>query len=174
MNAERVRTCNSIVTKTPGLFASVNNSTDPSTDEIIGYISPAGIVSVASQKEQEHDVITPYGAWPTIMMDKSVGLAWWWNMLQGKKMQSKISLCPRKILAGGDILINILDPYGSTESTRVDGKLVSALVTWDSKVTTVVSLLGGVGDLVRTKLKADGIYNDFITIANVCIEDESL
>lgn len=90
-NAERVRTCNSVVTKTPGLFASVNNSTDPTTDEIIGYISPAGIVSVASQKDQEHDVMTPYGAWPTIMFDKSVGLAWWWNMLQGKKMQSK---CP--------------------------------------------------------------------------------
>lgn len=107
-------------------------------------------------------------------MDKSVGLAWWWNMVQGKKMQSKISLCPRQLPAGSEILINIVDPYGSTESTRVDGKLVSALVTWDSKVTTVVSLLGGVGDLVRTKLKADGIYNDFITIANVRVEGESL
>ncbi|KAM3552827.1 hypothetical protein ARSEF4850_007199 [Beauveria asiatica] len=144
-NAERVRTCNSIVTRAPGLFASVNNSTDPTMDEITGYISPAGIVSVASQKEQEHDVITPYAAWPTIMVDKSVGLAWWWNMLQGKKMQN---------------------PYGSTESTRVDGKLVSALATWDSKITTVVSLLGGVGDLVRRKMKIDGIYHDFISIAS--------
>lgn len=94
-NAERVRTCNSVVTKVPGLFASVNNSTDPSTDEIIGYISPAGIVSVASQQEQEHDVITPYGAWPTIMFDKSVGLAWWWNMVQGTKMQSESIKTPK-------------------------------------------------------------------------------
>lgn len=78
------------MTKVPGLFASVNNSTDPETDEIIGYISPAGIVSIASQKDQYHDVITPYGAWPTMMFDKSVGLAWWWNMLQGKKMQSEL------------------------------------------------------------------------------------
>lgn len=61
------------------------------------------------------------------------------------------------------------DPYGSTESTRVDGKLVSALVTWDSKITTVVSLLGGVGDLVRRKLKVDGVYDDFITIATVSL-----
>ncbi|KAK3181672.1 hypothetical protein K4F52_007050 [Lecanicillium sp. MT-2017a] len=144
-NAERARTCNSVVTKVPGLFASVNNSTDPETDEIIGYISPAGIVSIASQKDQYHDVITPYGAWPTMMFDKSVGLAWWWNMLQGKKMQN---------------------PYGSTESTRVDGELVSALVTWDSKITTVVSLLGGVADLVRPKMKADRIYKEFITVAN--------
>lgn len=60
------------------------------------------------------------------------------------------------------------DPYGSTESTRVDGKGVSALLTWDSKVLTVVSILGGVGDLVREKMKADGIYDEFIQIAEVC------
>ncbi|KAL3956127.1 hypothetical protein ACCO45_008973 [Purpureocillium lilacinum] len=142
-NAERARTCNSVVTKVPGLFASVNNSTDPETDTIIGYISPAGIPSIASQKEQEHDVITPYGAWPTIMFDKAVGLAWWHNMVTAKKMQN---------------------PYGSTESTRVDGELVSALVTWDSKVTTVVSLLGGVGDLVRDKLKRDRKYDEFVSV----------
>lgn len=57
--------------------------------------------------------------------------------------------------------------YGSTESTRVDGKLVSALVTWDSKITTVVALLGGVGDLVRPKMKRDRIYKDFIAITKV-------
>lgn len=60
------------------------------------------------------------------------------------------------------------DPYGSTESTRVDGELVSALVTWDSKITTVVALLGGVGDLVRPKMKKDGIYDQFISITEVC------
>ncbi|KAH7309627.1 putative GPI anchored protein [Stachybotrys elegans] len=142
-NAERVRTCNSVVTQTPGLFASVNNSTDPETDDIIGYISPAGIPSIANQTEQYHDVITPYAAWPTIMFDRAVGLAWWRNTVLGKKMQN---------------------PYGSTESTRVDGELVSALLTWDSKVLTVISLLGGVGDIVRDKMKAEGIYDEFIDI----------
>ncbi|EWG53954.1 hypothetical protein FVEG_12278 [Fusarium verticillioides 7600] len=125
-NGERARTCNSVVTKTPGLYASVNNSTDPKTDEIIGYISPAGIPSIASQKDQELDVITPYGVFPVVLFDKAVGMAWWRNMIVGKKMQN---------------------PYGSTESTRVDGKGVSALVTWDSKVTTVLSLMNGVVDL---------------------------
>ncbi|KHO01631.1 uncharacterized protein MAM_00632 [Metarhizium album ARSEF 1941] len=72
-----------------------------------------------------------------------VGLAWWRSMVTAKKMQN---------------------PYGSTESSRVDGELVSALVTWDSKITTVVALLGGVGDLVRPKMKKDGIYDDFIFI----------
>ncbi|KAL3486850.1 putative GPI anchored protein [Aspergillus germanicus] len=143
-NNERVRTCNSVVTKVPGLFASVNNITDPATDTIIGYISPAGIPSIANQTEQYLDVITPYATWPTIMFDKAVGLAWWHNMVSGKKMQN---------------------PYGSTESTRVDGTGVSALLTWDSKVLSVVSILGGVGDLVRERLKADGAYDEFIHVA---------
>ncbi|KAJ4238540.1 hypothetical protein NW757_012930 [Fusarium falciforme] len=143
LNGERARTCNSVVTKSPGLYASVNNSTDPETDTIIGYISPAGIPSIASQKDQYHDVITPYGAFPVVLFDKAVGLAWWRNMIVGKKMQN---------------------PYGSTESTRVDGELVSALVTWDSKVTTVVALLGGVVDLVRDRMQSDGIYDEFLKI----------
>ncbi|GFG10024.1 hypothetical protein IFM5058_04716 [Aspergillus udagawae] len=143
-NAERVRTCNSVVTKTPGMFASVNNITDPATGDVTGYISNTGIPSVAFLPQQELDVITPYSVFPTVLFDKGVGLAWWRNMAIAKKMQN---------------------PYGSTESTRVDGKGISALLTWDSKVTTVNALLGGVTDLVRQRMKADGIYDDFITYA---------
>ena len=86
-NAERARTCNSFVTKNPGMFASVNNSTD-STGQIIGYISNAGIPSIANQTVQELDVITPYSVFPLVLLNKSVGLAWWKNIVDGKKMQS--------------------------------------------------------------------------------------
>lgn len=89
MNAERARTCNSVVTKTPGMYASVNNSTDPSTGDVIGYISNAGIPSIANQTVQELDVITPYSVFPTILFNKTVGLAWWHDMVIAKKMQSK-------------------------------------------------------------------------------------
>ena len=88
-NAERVRTCNSVVTKAPGLYASVNNSTDPTTGKIIGYISAAGIPSISDQTEQELDVVTPYGVFPTVYFDKVVGLAWWKDMADGMKMQSE-------------------------------------------------------------------------------------
>ncbi|KAJ5214340.1 hypothetical protein N7449_001509 [Penicillium cf. viridicatum] len=142
-NAERVRTCNSVATKLPGMFASINNITDPSTGDVTGYISNAGIPSISNQTVQELDVITPYSVFPTILVNKSVGLAWWRNMVVAKKMQ------------------NI---YGSIESTRVDGTGVSALLTWDSKVTTVVAILGGVTDFVRQKMKADNVYDEFVDI----------
>jgi hypothetical protein len=78
------------VTKVPGMFASVNNSTDPATDEIISYISNAGIPSVSNQTSQYLQVITPYSTFPTILFNKPVGLAWLRNMLLGKKMQSEL------------------------------------------------------------------------------------
>lgn len=88
-NAERVRTCNSVVNKIPGMYASVNNVTNPATDDVYGYISAAGIPSIANQTQQELDVITPYSVFPTVLFDKGVGMAWWRNMAIGKKMQSK-------------------------------------------------------------------------------------
>ncbi|KAH8756135.1 putative GPI anchored protein [Hyaloscypha finlandica] len=142
-NAERARTCNSVVTKVPGMFASVNNSTDPTTGQIIGYISNAGIPSIANQTVQELDVITPYSVFPVVLIDNAVGMVWWKNMADGKKMQN---------------------PYGSSESTRVDGTAMSSFVSWDSKITTVNAILGGVSDLVRQKMKTDGIYNEFISV----------
>ncbi|KAE9378230.1 putative GPI anchored protein [Stipitochalara longipes BDJ] len=142
-NAERARTCNSVVIKIPGMFASVNNSTDPTTGQIIGYISNAGIPSIANQTIQELDVITSYSVFPVVLLDNAVGMAWWKNMADGKKMQN---------------------PYGSSESTRVDGTAMSSFVSWDSKITTVNAILGGVSDLVRQKMKTDGIYDGFISV----------
>jgi len=71
------------------MFASVNNSTDPTTGQIIGYISNAGIPSIANQTIQELDVITPYSVFPVVLLDNGVGMAWWKAMADGKKMQSE-------------------------------------------------------------------------------------
>jgi hypothetical protein len=35
-------------------------------------------------------------------------------------------------------------------------------LTWDSKVTTVNAILGGVSDLVRQKMKTENIYKTFV------------
>ena len=143
-NAERVRTCNSVLMgRNAGMFAAVNNITDPTTGQIDGYISYAGIPSVANQTEQELDVITPYSVFPTLLFNQSVGLAWYKNMLDAK---------------GGQNL------YGSTESIRRDGTGVGAFVSWDSKVTTDVALLGGVGPFVKKGLMREGLYEEFVNV----------
>ncbi|KAF2191459.1 putative GPI anchored protein [Zopfia rhizophila CBS 207.26] len=142
-NAERVRTCNAYLTKNPGMYASVNNITD-STGQILGYISNAGIPSISSQTVQELNVITPYSVFPTILFNQSVGLIWWKNMVDGKGMQN---------------------PYGSTESERIDGNGISSFVSWDSKITTIAAILGGVQNLVREKMKRDGVYQEFLDVS---------
>ena len=142
-NAERVRTCNSVLLPhTAGMFASVNNVTV--AGQIVGYISAAGIPSVSNQTDQELDVVTPYAVFPTLLFNASAGLAWYKNLLDARAMQN---------------------PYGSTESARRDGTGVSSFVSWDSKVSTVNALLGGVAPLVGRKMRADGIYGDFVRVA---------
>jgi hypothetical protein len=142
-NAERARTCDAVLSSNPGIFASVNNVTNLTTLDLEGYISPAGIPSISFNQAQELDMITPYATFPTMLFDRATGLAWYKNMLDGPKMQN---------------------PYGSTESVRRDGTAVSALVTWDSKITTLVAILGGVGDLVGAKMRRDGVYDSFMTV----------
>ncbi|KAF2095699.1 putative GPI anchored protein [Rhizodiscina lignyota] len=143
-NAERVRTCNSVLMgRNPGMFASVNNITDPVTGQIPGYISNAGVPEVSNQTVQELDVITPYSVFPTVLFDEGIGLAWYKNMLDGKGMQNR---------------------YGSTESERRDGIGISAFVSWDSKITTVNALLGGVAKYSKMKMHKDGIYDEFVKI----------
>ena len=61
----------------------------------------------------------------------------------------------------------VTDPYGSSESARIDGTATSSFVSWDSKITTVNAILGGVGDFVRVKMKSDGIYQEFISVLQV-------
>ncbi|KDQ24590.1 hypothetical protein PLEOSDRAFT_1078667 [Pleurotus ostreatus PC15] len=151
MNNERARTCNSKLTRNPGMFASVNNEfshphvTDAS-GEITGYISNTGIPSISRLPDQELDVITPYSVFPVMLVDPAIGLVWWKNMVEGKMMQN---------------------PYGSTESTRIDGTAVSSFVSWDSKITTVNALLGGVQSFVARKMKRDGVYDEFISITRM-------
>ena len=145
------------------MFASVNNSTD-SSGQIIGYISNAGIPSIANQTVQELDVITPYSVFPLVLLDKAVGMAWWKNIVDGKRMQSTFTPILLWVL-----LTDKPDPYGSSESSRIDGTAMSSFVSWDSKITTVNAILGGVSDFVRQKMQNDGIYAEFIAVLQVSI-----
>ena len=142
-NCERIRTCNARLIGDPGMFASTDNLTviSSSTHEMGGYVSAAGVPSLATQNSQELDLITPYATMNVMLFNQTVGLAWLHNMLLGKGIQG---------------------PLGSTEATRRDGSAIANLVGWDSKVTHILGMLGGVGPLVRDKLQRDGKYDSFI------------
>lgn len=129
-SAEVVRTWDAVTSASPGLLASINDVTDGSED-IPDYISAAGIPGISFQSIDRRDVITPYGSYGLMLQNISVGLCWYNNMLQGPRMQSK---------------------FGSTEAINVNGTEISPLTTWDSKITTVLGMLGGVGPIVHKAL----------------------
>ena len=143
-NCERIRTCDAQLIGNPGMFASTDNLTveSSSTHEMGGYVSAAGIPSLATQNTQELDLITPYSTMNVMLFNETVGLAWMHNMLLGKGMQG---------------------PYGNTEAIRRDGSAIANLVGWDNKVTHILGMLGGIGPLVREKLQREGKYDTFIS-----------
>ncbi len=149
-NAEIARTLNAVATQSPGLLASINDVTNGSQN-IPDYISATGVQSIATEPVLREDVISPYGSFGLMLHNVSVGLCWYNNMLRASRMQS----C-----------------YGSTEAINVNGTEICPLTTWDSKITTVLGMLGGVGNLVAQKLKReiDGTYESsfdrFVYVVN--------
>jgi len=63
-------------------------------------------------------------------------------------------------------------PYGSTEAVNINGTEISPLVTWDSKITSIFGLAGGIGAInaINLKKEKDSVvtsqtkYDRFITV----------
>jgi len=142
MNGERARTQHSASLKVPGLYASVTDVCPPGQLPPT-YISATGIQSIAFEPVLRRDVVTPYGAFPVMLADLGIGLAWYNMMLQGSSMQG---------------------PLGSTEATNVEGTMISPVVTWDSKITSVVAMLNGVSDIVQRGLIRDKTFARFASV----------
>lgn len=133
-NCERARTWDAALARIPGLFASVTD-VSPNGPGVPPppYASACGVPSLASARVTRRDVVTPYASFPVWQHNASVGGCWYTAMLRGARMQG---------------------PLGSTEAIAVNGSLVSPVVTWDSKITTLLAAVGGVGDLVAAGLAA--------------------
>jgi hypothetical protein len=149
-NAEKARVFDAFASKLPGLQASINDVTNGS-QEIPDYASACGIASLSWQEIQRRDLMTPYGSYGLFLHEPAVGFCWYNNMLQGPRMQSK---------------------FGSTEAINANGTEISPLTTWDSKITTVLAMLGGIGTINANALKraADPeyktAYDRFVYVVN--------
>ncbi|KAG2378722.1 hypothetical protein C9374_007870 [Naegleria lovaniensis] len=142
LNGERARLVNSVENGIPGLYASVTKPVKRG-DYDPDYVSACGIQQIASQYVEHTDIITPYGSFPIMLADRNIGLMWYLNMLQGTKMQGV---------------------HGSTESTNITGTAICPVVTWDSKITTLVSICGGISSFTSRYMKEKGIYERFYKV----------
>lgn len=142
LNGERARTWYAVTQGSPGLWASVNGPIRKNSDEF-PYFSDCGIEAVSFQKVRHNDVITPYGAFPVILASTPTGVAWLHHVLTFAQGQN----C-----------------WGSTEAFNITGNQVAPLTTWDSKVTTLVAVMGGVVDLVSDAMQKLGVLHSFVDI----------
>ncbi|CAF1493217.1 unnamed protein product, partial [Adineta steineri] len=143
ISGEKVRVHHSARNRIPGLYASVASDAKVGTYQV-DYYSACGIQQIAFQPVEHTSVITPYASFPVIMANESIGLAWYLNMLQGPAMQNM---------------------YGSTEATNVNGLTISPVITWDSKITTVVAMLSShLINVTRQILMRDQTYQRFFNI----------
>jgi len=151
-NVERARLYDASSREIPGLYASVGEpeqssglalGSSPSPSTCKGYCSAVGVQDVAVNGIITDRVITPYGAYPSMLVDRGIGLAWHKVMLSAPRMQSE---------------------YGSVESTTTDGHHIAPLLTWDAKVTNVLAMLGGMANIAEEFMKAEGVYDDFMSL----------
>uniref|UniRef100_A0A7E4W8T6 Ldi domain-containing protein n=1 Tax=Panagrellus redivivus TaxID=6233 RepID=A0A7E4W8T6_PANRE len=145
LNGERARSHYSKANGFPGLLAAVTNVSsfdNYNLTKLPAYVSAAGIQEIASQKVETTSLYTPYGAFPMLLHPdtRGYGLAWYLNMLKGDRMQG---------------------PQGSTESIWIDGSMISPVQTWDSKITSVLAMNGGIIDLTRKYLNETDKYEQF-------------
>lgn len=142
MNGERARSVHSVKHKIPGLYASITQVTQKGNYNV-DYISACGIQEIASEPVLYHTTITPYAAFPVILANQSLGLSWYHLMLSAPSMQG---------------------PLGSTEACNTTGTAISPVVTWDSKITTLVSMLGGISNITQEVMKKDNVYDRFYSV----------
>ncbi len=143
-DCEVARSSNSRALCIPGLYASVTN-TDPPVCGGGGYVSALGIQAIAFQNVTCARIVTPYAASPMLASEHSraAGLVWYAHMLNRSRMQG---------------------PYGSTESCSADSDVISPVLTWDSKVNSLVAAIGGAIDIIASQLDSDGLLARFNSV----------
>jgi len=143
VNTERARLINSVDQDFPGLFASSHAPADAHCLVDSDYCSDYGVGPMAQMPVQfkvNKLSVTPYAAFPSILIDPGAGLAWYNTMLRLPHMQTTA---------------------GSVESSDLNGDQVAPFLTWDAKATTVLAMLGGTGPTMRNYLERDGLLQQF-------------
>ncbi|CAM6002084.1 unnamed protein product [Sphagnum balticum] len=109
--------------------------------EDTGYFSASGVPEISFNAVTFDKLVTPYGAYPLLLINKEYGAAWLHNMLYSPCGQTK---------------------YGALEGTGLNGSLMSPTLTWDTKITTVLAILNGTRSIIENYLEKEGLLKDFV------------
>ena len=88
LNGEKARVWNSIDNGINGLYGATTGTANSNNDSL-DYFADCGIPSIAFQQVRHLEEITPYGSFPVILANFSVGLAWYHNTLMAPAGQTK-------------------------------------------------------------------------------------
>jgi len=149
-NGERARSWDASRRELGGMLAAAYRPphADSSSGEPV-YMDTYGINSASYGFTEPADTdltVTPYGAFPLILASRGIGLAWHRAMLARNKMQSQ---------------------FGSIESSEVLGEgRSSEIMTWDTKVSSDLAMVGGTGAILKRFLERVGKYDHFLGIVN--------
>lgn len=142
-NTQRVRTLHSATRGIPGLFASTHRPTDGKTPT--EYVSKLGFTgrSATLDRAVSQRIVAPYAAFPLALArgGRATFAAWLKTMIRAPRM---------------------LGPFGMGESCSTDGKGMAPCLTWDGKALPMLAWMGGIRDEVRTYLKRDKLYGQFL------------
>ena len=87
----------------------------------------SGIAEIAFQPVLFDKLVTPYGSYPLLLLDKVKGAVWLHNQISSPAGQTK---------------------YGSLEGTGLNGSLISPVLTWDTKITAALATMNGTVDII--------------------------
>lgn len=147
-NSERARTWDAHLRGLGGMMAAAYR---PVPNSHPMYMDTLGIQSISygyTEPAKEDLVVSPYGTFPLILVERGSGLSWHRATIARPKMQS---------------------PYGTVESSQAypaEGSepQVAAIHTWDTKVTTDLAMVGGIGNIIARFFAANGLTERFQSI----------
>ena len=122
------------------MYASVTGPARTNAENM-DYYSDCGIQSISFNPVNHELMVTPYSVFPVLLVNRTVGATWLHNMLYSPSGQTI---------------------YGGLEATSIDGKLISPVLTWDSKITTVLAIMGGNSDIIREYMQTSKMYDEFV------------
>lgn len=137
-NNERARSWHSADNSIPGLYGCQAGPAETNTEDTGYYCS--GIPEIASQKITFDKLVTPYGSFPLLLVNKEIGSVWLHNSIYSPAGQTR---------------------YGALEGTGLNGSLISPVLTWDTKITAALAVMNGTWEIIAEELGKRNLLDEF-------------